>query len=160
MSFRKNWSESKCHQLDYSLCIENMNYSVIINIIPTPFFSAERGLRQGCPLSSLLFILAMNSLSLHIKKFVSKNTCRPVKICWNNFVSHNLFIDDVLIFSTLCRTMWQCIFNILYRFQRATRLHINKSKSIIYHNDANMELVEWISQLFGIGIRPIRNGVK
>lgn len=159
MSFIKNWSESKRHQLDFA-CIENANYSIIINGIPTPFFSAERGLRQGCPLSPLLFILAMNSLSLHIKKVVSENTCRPVKICRNNFVSHNLFVDDVLIFAILCRITWQCLFNILNRFQRATGLHINKSKSIIYHNNANMELVEWSSQLFGISTRPISNGVK
>lgn len=141
-------------------CIENTNYAVIINGIPSPFFSEKRGLRQGCPLSPLLFILAMNSLSLHIKNAVSENTCRPVKICRNNFVSHNLFVDAVLIFAMLCRITWRCLHDILYKFQRATGLQINKSKSILYHNDANMELVEWISKLFGVGIRSIRNGVK
>lgn len=61
-------------------CVENVNYMVIINGIPSHFFQAERGLRQGCPLSPLLFILAMNSLSIHINKAVSENRCRPVKI--------------------------------------------------------------------------------
>lgn len=32
-------------------CVEKVNYVVIINGIPSPFFLATRGLRQGCPLS-------------------------------------------------------------------------------------------------------------
>lgn len=112
-------------------CIEDVNYAIIINGFPTPFFSAERGLRQGCPLSPLLFILVMNSLSLHINKAVTEKTCKPVRICRNNFILHNLFVDDVLIFAMLCRVTWTCLNEILDRFQRATGLQINKSKSIM-----------------------------
>jgi len=141
-------------------CIENVNYVVIINRIPTPFFSIERGLRQGCPLSPLLLILVMESLSLHINKAVSKKTCKLMRICMNNIISHNLFVNDVLIFAMLCKVTWTCLNDILYRFQRATDLQINKSKSILYHKDANMEGVEWISALFGVGLRSIKDGVK
>lgn len=48
-------------------CIENVDYAVIINDIPSHFFQAER----GCPLLPLLFILAMNSLRIHINKAVA-----------------------------------------------------------------------------------------
>lgn len=57
-------------------CVELVDYAIIINGIPSPFFHVERGLRQGCSLSPLLFILAMNSLSLHINKVVNENMCR------------------------------------------------------------------------------------
>jgi len=107
-------------------CVENVHYIVIINGIPSPFFLAERGLRQGFPLSPLLFILAMNSLSLHINRAVYENRCRPVKICRNNYISHNLFFGDVLIFAMICRVSWTCLNNILNRFQSATGLQINK----------------------------------
>lgn len=87
-------------------CIENVYYAVIINGIPSHFFQAERGLRQGCPLSPLLFILAMNSVSIHINKEVVENRCTPIKICRNKFISHNLFVDDVLIFAMIFRISW------------------------------------------------------
>lgn len=51
-------------------CVVDVNYTVLINGIPTPFFMAARGLRQGCSLSQLLFIVVMDSLSLHIKRAI------------------------------------------------------------------------------------------
>eukprot|EP00253_Pinus_taeda_P028596 PITA_28596 len=112
-------------------CVENVNYAIIINGIPSPFFPAERGLCQGCPLSPLLFILAMNSLSLHINRAVIEN-----------------------------RVTWICLNDILNRFQNATGLQINKSKSILLHNDVNMERVQWIVVLFGVEMRSIKDRLK
>jgi len=102
----------------------------------------------------------MNSLSLHINKAVSENMCRPLKLCRNNYISHNLFVDDILIFGMLCRLTWICLHDILKRFQKATGLQINESKSAFYHNDVNMEIIEWISSLFEIEARPIKDGMK
>lgn len=94
----------KSHAIDWIMsCVENARYSVIINGIPSSFFLAERGLRQGCPFSPLLFILAMNSLNLQINKSINEKRCRPIKICKDISLSHNLFVDDVLIFAMLCR---------------------------------------------------------
>eukprot|EP00253_Pinus_taeda_P016842 PITA_16842 len=99
-------------------CVENVHFSVIINGIPSSFFKAERGLRQGCPLSPLLFILVMNTLNLQINRAVADKECRPVKICKDIYLSHNLFVDDILIslcyaknpgsaFSTSCKNFNQ-----------------------------------------------------
>lgn len=82
-------------------CIENVNYVVIVNGLPSHFFQAERGLRQGCPLSPLMFILAMNSLRIHINNAVDEGNCKPIKICRHIYTSHNLFVDDFLLFTML-----------------------------------------------------------
>ena len=53
-------------------CISTANYAIIINGVPTTFFSAGRGLRQGCALSPLIFILIMDGLSRLLREAVSQ----------------------------------------------------------------------------------------
>jgi hypothetical protein len=48
-------------------CVMSTSFSVLINGETTDFFKSGRGLRQGCPLSPLLFILVMEGLSLLLK---------------------------------------------------------------------------------------------
>lgn len=48
-------------------CITNVSFSVLVNGATSAFFSSERGIRHGCPLSPLLFLLVMEGLSRLIK---------------------------------------------------------------------------------------------
>eukprot|EP00253_Pinus_taeda_P031661 PITA_31661 len=141
-------------------CVDNVHFSVIINGIPSSFFKAERGLRQGCPLSPLLFILVMNTLSLQINRAVADKECRPVKFCKDIYLSHNLFVDDILIFAMLCKKSCICIFNILQKFQSASGILINKDKSKLFHTNSNEDLILWIASLLGIAQESIDNGIK
>lgn len=141
-------------------CVEKVNYAVIINGIPSPFFSASRDLRQGCPLSPFLFIPAMNTLSLHINKAIKDFICNLLKICRSISISHNLFVDDIMMFGMLCRLTWLCYYEILKKFQRATGLQINYEKSVFFHNDSCQDKVEWLSALFGIKAQSISLGLK
>ena len=49
-------------------CITTVSFFVLINGAASPFFHAERGLRQGYPLSPLLFLLVAEGLSHLLKK--------------------------------------------------------------------------------------------
>jgi len=44
-------------------CVCNVSFSVLVNGSPSEFFYGSRGLRQGCPLSPLLFLLIIEGLS-------------------------------------------------------------------------------------------------
>jgi hypothetical protein len=49
-------------------CITSTSFVVMINGETSPFFKPGRGLRQGCPLSPLLFLLIVEGLSRLLKE--------------------------------------------------------------------------------------------
>jgi len=51
-------------------CLSTIRYSVLINGKASSFFSSSRGLRQGDPLSILLFVLVMETLSRLVNKAI------------------------------------------------------------------------------------------
>lgn len=141
-------------------CVVDVNYAVLVNGIPSSYFTAARGLRQGCSLSPLLFILVMDTPSLHIQKAMKEKRCNPLKLCRGISVSHNLFVDDILLSAMLCRDSWICLHVILGKFQKATGLCINVDKSSFHLEDVNMEIDAFLTNLFNIKVSPLCVGLK
>jgi len=79
-------------------CIKDISYSVLLNGVATSFFLLERGLRQGCPLSPLLFLLIMEVLRRAIIAACNRKQLVVIKISENFYLTHLLFVDDILIF--------------------------------------------------------------
>lgn len=151
--------DSKCSKWIIA-CVVDVNYAVLINGIPTSFFSAARGLRQCCSLSPILFILVMDSLSLHNKMVVHEKRCRPVAFSRDISISHNLFVDDILLSAMLCKASWICLHDILGRFQKAMGMCINKGKSSFHVENIQGDLISFLSQLFNIKAIPINEDLK
>ena len=61
-------------------CISTMSFAVLINGAASPFFHAGMGLRQGCPLSPLLFLLVAEGLSRFILASKAEGTFRGTAI--------------------------------------------------------------------------------
>lgn len=78
-------------------------YSVLINGSSTDFVKGSRGISQGFPLSSLLFLLDIEGLSHMIKKAKDECKIKGVKISASIFITHLLFVDDVLLFGGVTR---------------------------------------------------------
>ncbi|KAJ0575381.1 putative RNA-directed DNA polymerase [Helianthus annuus] len=78
-------------------CLKSGRGSVLINGSPTGEFSFKRGLRQGDPMSPLLFILAMEVVNMFMKKALLLGLFHGVKLPNDGPVlSHLCYADDVL----------------------------------------------------------------
>ena len=78
-------------------CITTVSFSILINGVASPFFHAERGLRQGCSLSPLLFLLVAEGLSRDLREAKRQSSLKGIQISQNLYITHLLFVDDVLI---------------------------------------------------------------
>lgn len=131
-------------------CITTVNYAVLINGKPSPFFGADRGLRQGCALSPLIFILIMNGFSCLMD--MAWRAGYFTGFSFSNIVStsHSLFVDDMLIFGMIVRNQWLYLHYMFNHFSVATRLCINKEKSFIIHGPGDGEEISYIASFLGV----------
>ena len=110
-----------------------MSFSILINGSSKDFFGSSRGLRQGDPLSPLLFAIVMEALNClldgavlagHILGFTVRTRSNiPL------MVTHLLFADDTLIFCDASASQVEYLREILASFEAVSRLHINLAKS-------------------------------
>lgn len=112
-------------------CITNPSFSILINGSASPFFHSERGLRQGCPLSPLLFLLVMEGLSRLIASAEQSGDIRGLRITDIFFLTHLLFVDDVLILLNGSIRDSRAFSKILLLFSSATGMLPNQTKSSI-----------------------------
>ena len=86
--------------------ITSSRFVVLINGSPSCFFSGNRGLRQVCPMSPYLFILAIMGLNLLIHNDISLKDIVGIKVEGTVVISHLFYIDDVLLFGQCSVAEW------------------------------------------------------
>eukprot|EP00253_Pinus_taeda_P019465 PITA_19465 len=112
-------------------CITDVSYAILINGVATPFFKGQRGPRQGCPLSPLLFLLVVEGMSQLIHKSEREGKLIGIEAAINLYISHLLFVDDILIFSNGSLNELKELKSIFDLFMKATSMQINPRKSQI-----------------------------
>ena len=83
-------------------CISTVQFSVLVNGSSADFFGSSRGLRQGDPLSLLLFLVMMEVFSRMVKRMEGAGLISGFKVNGRRgrgeCISNLLFPDDTILF--------------------------------------------------------------
>jgi len=81
--------------------LQSARLSILVNGRAVGFFSCSRGVRQGDPLSPLLFCLAEEVLSRAVSASCAQGRLIPMSYYRGTYLpTHVLHADDILIFCT------------------------------------------------------------
>ena len=97
---RMGFGEKWCRWI--RTCISTVKFSILVNGAPIDFFGSTRRLRQGDPLSPMLFLVVMEVFSRMLKRVEGAGLICGFKADSRRgegeCVSHLLFADDTILF--------------------------------------------------------------
>lgn len=140
------------------IAVRSVTYVFNINGRFTRRLEARRGIRQGDPISPLLFILVMEYLNRilsqldKIPNFNYHSKCEKMKI------TNLCFADDLLLFSRGDIGSVQIMLDKFNTFLRSMGLHVNPSKCNIYCGSVDINVKEQLLLISGFkeGKMPFR----
>lgn len=141
-------------------CISTVSFVVLINGAASSFFPAKRGLRQGCLLPPLLFLLVAEGLSRAIGEAKASGEFQGISISSTLKITHLHFVDDVLIFCSGLSGDAEKLSSILDLFGRATRMQINAQKSTLSAHLMDDEELECYKGHFSFNQKTFDDGLK
>jgi hypothetical protein len=142
-------------------CISSVRFSVLVNGTPSGFSSSSHGLRQGDPLSPLLFVIVMDALSKLFAITAQRGFLSGFSVGSGSNgvinISHMLFVDDTLVFCEANPDHFFYLCMLLLSFEAVSGLKINLDKSVLVpvgHVD-NMDDLAGISGC-GVSSLPLK----
>lgn len=138
----------------------SVSFMILINGATSPLFHAEWGLRQGCPLSPLLFLLVAKGLRRFLIKAKAYGDFRGINISPGLAITHLLFVDDILIFCNGSRRGIQLLSEGMDLFRRATGMLINEEKSTVNWENLYGEDMRTLELFFRFQCRDLDSGLK
>ena len=134
--------------------LHSASLSILVNGTPYGFFNCCKGVRQGDPLSPILFCLAQDALSRSISNLQSNGSIIPITSP-HGFTSptHIFYADDIIIF---CRGTKRCLKSVVELFDQYGAISgqfMNRNKSKVIIGKYAAPRIASISQ--SLGMQPI-----
>ena len=116
-------------------CVTSVTYAIEFNGSPRGHIVPSRGLRQGDPLSSFLFLLCVKGLSALIKNSVRDGNMEGIALCRGGpKLSHLFFVNDSLIFCKASISKCNSLQRVLHVYEQASRQQLNRAKTALFFN--------------------------
>jgi hypothetical protein len=142
MGFGQRWRDI------IALLLASSSSRVLLNGYPgIPFFH-RRGLRQGDPLSPMLFILAMEPLQRLLEKATANNVLSPLTLRAARLRA-SFYADDAALFLNPCKADITAVHHILQLFGDVSGLRTSFQKCVAYPIACSGLDVDEILQDFG-----------
>ncbi|KAL9680598.1 hypothetical protein QQ045_018479 [Rhodiola kirilowii] len=114
------------------MCVQSTSFSIQINGDSVGFFEGKRGLRQGDPISPLLFTLVMEVLSRILKGLNKSHGYYHHPKCHRVDLKHLIFADDLFLFSSGRPSSIAVLKESLDSFLLCSGLAVNSDKSQLF----------------------------
>lgn len=133
--------------------LQSAHLSVSVNGQSCGYFTCSRGVRQGDPLSPLLFCLAEEVLSRGLSSLVDLNIIKRIAAPKNiTPPSHVLFADDVMVFLQGDLRHLRALMSFMEEYASNSGQEVNKSKSLLFLGKFAIPWQSSIQRILGISV--------
>jgi len=139
-----NWISSILHSAKISISINGAQHG---------YFNCRRGVRQGDPLSPLLFCIAEEVLSRSIKKLVDDGKVEQIAASRSKLIpSHYFYDDDLMVYCKGKLSSLESLKEIFTRYANCSGQIVNINKSSIHVGGVSNYRLNHMVQLLGFSI--------
>ena len=136
-----------------NLIFNSRTSSVLLNGVPRKTLHCRRGVRQGDPLSPLLFILAADLLHTIINKAKDLDLLKlPIPLQYSNDFPILQYANDTLIIMEGCGRQLFFLKALLNSFATSTGLKVNFSKSMLVPINLSDAKANHLAATFGCSL--------
>ncbi|KAL9677830.1 hypothetical protein QQ045_015666 [Rhodiola kirilowii] len=129
------------------MCVRSTSFSLQINGELVDYFEGKRGLRQGDPISPLLFTIAMDYLSSLLSGLSKKQGFYHHPKCHRVDLKHLIFADDLFLFSSGRCSSVAVLKEALGKFLQCSGLEVNSDKSQLFLAGMSEVNKRWVESL-------------
>jgi hypothetical protein len=123
--------------------------AVLLNGVPGKVIHCKRGVRQGDPLSPLLFVLVADLLQTIVNKTATMGLLKlPINSRYTTDFPIIQYADDALLIMEACPRQLLVLKALLHTFAESTGLRVNYTKSSLFPINLSQERLEHLAATF------------